>query len=123
HWSEMKSRLGGRHPLSVRQYLDQAPVVQRFNEVALAFAALYPQDEAQFFMAEVQRFGAQLASLQARETERRLLAVSMATVDEAETSPVWLANSVTALEQEQAELAATLEAARPTLLSAAGYWF
>ncbi|MGL4467558.1 MAG: hypothetical protein ACRCUK_08710, partial [Plesiomonas shigelloides] len=94
-----------------------------FNEVALAFAALYPQDEAQFFMAEVQRFGAQLASLQARETERRLLAVSMATVDEAETSPVWLANSVTALEQEQAELAATLEAARPTLLSAAGYWF
>ncbi|MDA1380746.1 hypothetical protein PCI56_14845 [Plesiomonas shigelloides subsp. oncorhynchi] len=48
HWSEMKSRLGGRHPLSVRQYLDQAPVVQRFNEVALAFAALYPQDEAQF---------------------------------------------------------------------------
>ncbi|WP_178090839.1 hypothetical protein, partial [Plesiomonas shigelloides] len=62
-------------------------------------------------------------SLQARETERRLLAVSMATVDEAETSPVWLANSVTVLEQEQAELAATLEAARPTLLSAAGYWF
>lgn len=122
HWSEMKSRLGGRHPLSARQYLDQAVVVQRFNEVALAFAALYPQADAQLFMADVQRFSELLAALQARESERRLLAVNMSAA-ESDTSPVWLANSVQTLEQEQAELAAALEAARPALLSAAGYWF